>query len=232
MKSRIKKNLWWIVTAIVLFFPIAFIICNLSVGFSDKLFVGGIPFVVLFFILSVIGVVANKIKRMVLKILWIILGFLLYVIVWIFTLFVIVLSAPDMEENMENRKEGIRDMIYSEFDNEDHLDNVVGIQLPQYNIVDSECVFASSFPTETEYDVKLKIHFPQGLPQSVWSEVSELASNNASNPLSECNVINKWGFDKYDHEIIYYQSEDSINIGCVVAFRYQCDTVHVTCYKW
>ena len=208
MKSSIKKNLWWIITSIVLFSPIAFIICSLSFGFSDKLLAGVVSFVLLFLIWMIIGLVANKIKRIILKILWVILGLLLYAIVWFFIVFFIGLSESYTEENMENRKEGIRDMVYREFNEENYLDNIVGVQLPQYKIVDSECTSFSLPPTETEYNVELKIYFPKGLPKSVWNEISELAIKNASNPHSKGNVINKWEVDKDNPKIIYYESED------------------------
>jgi hypothetical protein len=123
-------------------------------------------------------------------------------------------------------------MIYREFDEADYLDNIVGIQLPQYRIVDSECTYVTFPPTETEYNVNLKIHFPEGLPDSVWKEISKNASNKASNPLSDCEVINEWGVCEDNPEARIYKCENSRNKGCAVTFESNSDTVYVTCYKW
>lgn len=136
------------------------------------------------------------------------------------------------EENIETRKEGIRDMVYREFNENEHLDNILGIQLPTYKIVDSKCDYASNPPTETEYDVKLKIYFPKGLSSSIRKEIHKLASEKASNPLSKGDVINEWRFGEDNPKEIFYQTEDTSNVGCVVMFKPQCDTVYVTRYKW
>ena len=109
---------------------------------------------------------------------------------------------------------------------------IVGIQLPQYRIVDSECTYVTFPPTETEYNVNLKIHFTEGLPNSVWKEISKNASNKASNPLSGCEVINEWGVCEDNPEARIYKCENSRNEGCTVTFESNCDTVYVTCYKW
>jgi hypothetical protein len=142
------------------------------------------------------------------------------------------MSQPITEEDVENRKEDFRDMVYREFDEDDHLDKVVGVQLPQYKIVDSECKYVSFPPAETEYDVKLKIYVSEGISESVWNEIYELASKKASNPHSESDVINKWELDEDNPNIIYYTSEDNMNVGCTVTFKQSCDTIYVTRYKW
>lgn len=232
MKTAIKKNLWWIISSIVLFVPIALAIYDMQCNFSDKLSMGTIFFIALFLILAATGIIANKIKKIVFKVLWIILGFTTYAIGWIFTIFIIAFSAPITEEEIISRKEDFRDMIYREFDEADHLDNIVGIQLPQYRIVDSECTYVTFPPTETEYNVNLKIHFPEGLPDSVWKEISKNASNKASNPLSDCEVINEWGVCEDNPEARIYKCENSRNKGCAVTFESNSDTVYVTCYKW
>ena len=232
MKSKIKKNLWWIISSIVLFIPIAFGICNIQGTLSDKLSFGAISFVFLFLILAIIGVVANRIKKNILKALWIILGLLIYAIGWIFTFLFIAFSMPITEEDVNSRKESFRDMIYREFDATDYLDSIIGIQLPQYKIVDSECTYVTFPPTETEYNVNLKIYFEEGVSTSVWKEIQGRASNKASNPLSDCEVINEWGFSEDNLEIICYRQEDANNVGCTVTFKSNCDTIYVTCYKW
>ena len=232
MKSKLKKNLWWIISSIALFIPMASLIGNISNDFSDVLSVGAISFVVLFLIWAIIGLVANKIKNIALKVLWIILGLSVYAIVWLFIILLIAMSQPITEEDVENRKEAFRDMVYCEFDENDHLDKVVGVQLPQYKIVDSECKYVSFPPAETEYDVKLKIYVSEGISESVWNEIYELASKEASNPHSESDVINKWKIDEDNPNIIYYTSEDNMNVGCTVTFKQSCDTIYVTRYKW
>ena len=49
---------------------------------------------------------------------------------------------------------------------------------------------------------------------------------------SESQVINKWDFDEDNPNQIVYQWEDSSNVGCIVTFKPNCDTVFVTRYKW
>lgn len=232
MKSKLKKNLWWIISSIALFIPMASLIGNISNDFSDVLSVGAISFVVLFLIWAIIGLVANKIKNIALKVLWIILGLSVYAIVWLFIILLIAMSQPITEEDVENRKEAFRDMVYREFDKTEHLDKVVGVQLPQYQIVDSRCDYVTFLPAETEYAVKLKIYFPEGISESVWYEMYKLASANALNPHSESDVINKWKIDEDNPNIIYYTSEDNMNVGCTVTFKQSCDTIYVTRYKW
>ena len=232
MKNTIKKNLWWIISSIILFVPIALGINSLPYNFCEKLSQGSIFFILLFLVLAITGIIANKIKKIVFKVLWIILGFTIYAIGWIFTIFIIAFSAPITEEEIISRKEDFRDMIYREFDEADYLDKIVGIQLPQYRIVDSECTYVTFPPTETEYNVNLKIHFTEDLPNSVWKEISKNASNKASNPLSVCEVINEWGVCEDNPEARIYKCENSRNEGCTVTFESNCDTVYVTCYKW
>ena len=232
MKSKLKKNLWWIISSIALFIPMASLIGNISNDFSDVLSVGAISFVVLFLIWAIIGLVANKITNIALKVLWIILGLSVYAIVWLFIILLIAMSQPITEEDVVNRKEAFRDMVYREFDETEHLDKVVGVQLPQYKIVDSECKYVSFPPAETEYDVKLKIYVSEGISESVWNEIYELASKEASNPYSESDVINKWELDEDNPNIIYYTSEDNMNVGCTVTFKHSCDTIYVTRCKW
>lgn len=232
MKSKIKKNLWWIISSIVLFVPIAVIISGLSKSFSDTLLDGVVFFIPLFLIWAIIGLIANKIKKVVFKILWIILGLSVYAISWLLIIVIIAMSQPVTEEDIENRKEAFRDMIYCEFAEDEHLDKVLGVQLPQYRIVHSECDYVTFFPTETEYNVELKVCFPKGIPNSVWNEIQGLASAKASNPLSEDDVINEWGISEDCPETIFYKSEDSANVGCIVTFNHRCDTVYITRYKW
>mgnify|MGYP003306667002 CR=1 FL=1 len=122
-------------------------------------------------------------------------------------------------------------MTYDKYVSE-YLDTLIGIQLPSYKIVDSECDYVTFFPTETEYNVELKIHFPEGLSDSIRDEIYKLASEKASNPHSKGNVINEWSFSENNPKEILYQTEDASSVGCVVMFRPQCDTVYVTRYKW
>ena len=232
MKSKLKKNLWWIISSVVLFIPIALATYGMPYDFGDRLSVGAISFISLFLILAITGIIANKIKKVAFKVLWIILGLLVYLIGWIIVIYMIGIGYSISDENYEHRVEAFRDMVCREFDENGHLDKVVGVQLPQYQIIDSECKYVSLPPTETEYTVELKIYFPKGLPKSVWNEIHELASKKASNPNSEDNVINKWEIDEDNPNIIYYTSEDNMNVGCNVTFVQSCDTVYVTRYKW
>ena len=93
------------------------------------------------------------------------------------------------------------------------------------------CYSTSFFPAETEYNVELKIHLPEGVSDSIRDEIRKLASEKASNPLSKGNVINEWGFGEDNSKEIFYRIEDVSNVGCVVMFKPQCDTVYVTRYK-
>ena len=232
MKKNLKKNLWWIISSIVLFIPIACLIYDLSIKISEKIEIGCILFAIQLIIGAIIGVVANKIKRIFLKILWIIVGLVINAIFWIFSIVFLAFCQPITEEEFNNRKEEFREMIYNEFNEENHLDKVVGIQLPQYRIIDSECTSISVPPTETEYDVKLKIVFPEGLPKSVWKKIAEKGEKKAPNPLSEDRVINKWQFGKENADAITYHCENKSNVGCIVTFKPDCDTVYINCYKW
>ena len=108
MNTIIKKNLWWIISSIVLFLPIAFFVCNIDGTLSEKLMVGVVPFILLFVICAITGVIANKIKIVVLKILWIILGLAIYALVWFMTVICLSFLVPTTEEDYENRKEDFR----------------------------------------------------------------------------------------------------------------------------
>ena len=231
MSPKIKKNLWWIITSIALYVPMAILINTMSCKFNEKMWLGVLFFVFLFVVWALIGLIANKIKKTVYKMLWIILGFLAYAVCWFVSIVFIAMFEPVTEEDFQNRKEAYKEMVYDEFKEEDHLDEVVGIQLPQYTIVRSACDYVTFPPAETEYDVELDIHFPGGL-SDVWDEIYDLASRKASNPHSKDKVINEWGFDNKNPEIIYYKSENESNVGCCVVFKPQCDTVYVTRYKW
>ena len=232
MKNSVKKNLWWVISSIVLFVPIAWIIHSLQCDLGEKLSMDAIFFIPLFLIWAITGVVANKIKKVVLKVLWVILGLVTYVFGWLFVIVLLAMSTPVTQEEVECRKEGSREMICREFNEEDHLDKIVGIQLPQYRIVDSECTYVTFWPTETEYNVNLKIHFPKDLPASVWKEIREKASNNASNPLAEEWAKNEWSVSEETPGVVSYRYEDFANVCCSVTFESNCDTVYVTRYKW
>lgn len=232
MKNFLKKNLWWIISSIVLFIPLACLLYGLSIKTGEKIVIGCILFAVQFLIGATTGIVANRIKKIFFKVLWIIAGFVINLMFLIISLVFMAFCEPITEEEFNNRKEGFREMIYNEFNEENYLDKVVGIQLPQYRIVDSECISISVPPTETEYEVELKILFPEGLPKSVWKEITELAGKEAPNPLSEDKIINKWFFSEGNPKAISYQCENESNVGCTVTFKPDCDTVYVTSYKW
>ena len=102
-------------------------------------------------------------------------------------------------------------------------------------IPDNRClkmhVVSEMFSSETEYDVALSLCFPEGLTKSFWSEIHKLASEKATNPKYEGDVINKWDFGENNLNLIVYQCEDSSNVGCDVTFKPKCDTVLVRNYK-
>ena len=231
MKNSVKKNLWWI-SPIVLFIPLACLLCSLSITTGEKIVIGCILFAIQFLIGAITGFVANRIKKIFFKVLWIIVGLFINAIFWIIALLFMAFCEPITEEEYNGRKESFREMVYNEFSEENHLDKVVGIQLPQYRIVDSECTYVTFWPAETEYNVNLKIHFPKGLPTSVWKEIREKASNNASNPLAEEWVKNEWSVSEETPGVVSYRYEDFANVGCSVTFESNCDTVYVTRYKW
>ncbi len=232
MKNFLKKNLWWIISSTVLFIPLACLLYGLSIKTGEKIVIGCILFAVQFLIGATTGIVANRIKKIFFKVLWIIAGFVINLMFLIISFVFMAFCEPITEEEFNNRKEEFREMIYNEFNEENHLDKVVGIQLPQYRIVDSECISISVPPTETEYEVELKILFPEGLPKSAWKEITELTGKEAPNPLSEDKIINKWFFREGNPKAISYQCENKSNVGCTVTFKPDCDTVYVTGYKW
>jgi energy-coupling factor transporter transmembrane protein EcfT len=231
MKNFLKKNLWWIISSIILFIPLACLIYGLSIGTDEKIVIGCILFAVQFLIGAITGIVANRIKKIFFKVLWVIAGFVIDAMFLIISLVFMTFCEPITEEECNDRKESFREMIYNEFDEENHLDKVIGIQLPQYRIVDSECISISVPPTETEYEVELKILFPEGLPKSVWKEITDLAEKEAPNPLSEDRAINRWHFEKDNADAITYHCENESNVGCTVTFKPDCDTVYVNSYK-
>ena len=227
-----KKNLWWIIYSIILFSPIACLLHSISITTGEKIVIGCILFTIQFLIGAITGIVTNKIKKIFFKVLWIFAGLVVNAIFWIISILFMAFCEPITEDEFNSRKEGFREMIYSEFNEENHLDKIVGIQLPQYRIVDSECISISVPPTETEYEVELKILFPDGLPKSIWNKIEELAAAEAPNPLSEDKVINRWYLREENPDVITYHCENSHNVGYTVTFKSNCDTVYVNRYKW
>ena len=73
MKNKIKKNLWWI-SPIVLFIPLACLLCSLSITTGEKIVIGCILFAIQFLIGAITGFVANRIKKIFFKVLWVIAG--------------------------------------------------------------------------------------------------------------------------------------------------------------
>ncbi len=235
MKNLLKKNLWWIISSIVLFIPLACMLHSLSIAADEKIVIGCILFAIQFLIGAIAGVVANKIKKILFKVLWVITMLVVNAIFWIISIVFMAFCEPITEDELNCRKEEFREMVYSEFDEENHLDKIVGIELPQYKIVDSECTYVSIPPTETEYDVKLKIHFPDGLPQSLWNDITELASTEAANRQADDNedkVINRWFFKEENPKAISFQCENKSNVSSTITFESDCDTVYVSRYKW
>jgi energy-coupling factor transporter transmembrane protein EcfT len=232
MKNFLKKNLWWIISSIVLFIPLVCLLYDLSIGTDEKIAIGCILFAVQFLIGAITGFVANRIKKIFFKVLWVMTGLAVNAMFLIISILFMTFCEPITEEELNGRKESFREMIYNEFDEENHLEKVIGIQLPQYRIVDSECFYVSVPPAETEYDVELKILFPEGLPKPVWKQITELASTEAPNPLSEDKVINKWFFGEENPKVVSYQCENERNVGSTVTFKPNCDTVYVRRYKW
>lgn len=229
MNAKLKKNLWWIISGVVLFVPLGLVINSLSMEVSEKLSGAALFFAITFVLVAVVGLVANKIKPIVLKVLWIILGVAFYLVYLTFTLLVILMSQPD---DLEGRKAAFETMVVEEFSPADYLDKMVGIDLPEYDIVESCCTYVSSFPSETEYEVDVKLYLPKGMSKSLWRQITELAKTKAANPDPFGEVINEWYFDSENPGQICYKTEDSTNVGCVVTFKPKCDTVYVHRYKW
>ena len=169
---------------------------------------------------------------MLLKIIWIILGLIGSLFYILFVCIFLAMFEPVTDKDVAAHEESYRDMVHSEFEVDNYLDEVVGIELPKYEIVASECTYASMFPAETEYDVELNIYFPEGLSTSLWDKFHKLASDKAPNTKYNGYVINKWDFDENDSNQIVYQCENSSNVGYTVNFKPKCDTVFVTSYKW
>ena len=232
MNTIIKKNLWWIVSSIVLYIPIILVITALSARISDKFLIVLVSSFILLVICSIVGIIANRIKKVVFKIIWILFGFVGYLLYLLSVCITITMFESVTQEDIVSHKESYRESITSEFEVNNYLDEVVGIELPKYEIVASECIFASMFPAETEYDVEIKILFPEGLPTSLWDEIHKLASDKAPNTKYNGYIINKWDFDEDNTNQIVYQWEDSSNVGSIVTFKPNCDTVFVTRYKW
>lgn len=234
MNAGIKRNLWWIISSIVLYIPIVILFYESYVELDVKLLLGFVSFMGFVAICASIGVIANNIKNTLLKIIWIVLGFVGCLLYLFCVVVLLVIAEPMLDEDsetIESNNESYREMICSEFEVENHLDDVVGLEMPEYKIIESECYYASMFPSETKYDVALSLCFPEGLTKSFWSEIQELASEIAPNPKYEGDLINKWDFGENNPNLIVYQCEDSSNVGYVVTFKPKCDTVLVISYK-
>jgi energy-coupling factor transporter transmembrane protein EcfT len=232
MNVKIKKNLWWLISSIALAIPIVLVINELSVKLGEKLLLGIVSYLILLVICAIVGIIANKIRKVLLKIIWIILGFIGTLFYILSVCIILAMFEPVTDEDISAQEESYRDMVHREFEADNYLDEVVGIELPKYEIVASECTYASMFPTETEYDVELNIYFPDGLSTSTWDKIHKLASEKAPNVKYNGYVINKWDFDEDNTKQIVYQWENSSNVGCIVTFKPKCDTVFVTRYKW
>lgn len=232
MNLKIKKNLWWIISSIVLAVPIVLLINELPVKLGEKFLIGTVSCLILIVICAIVGVIANRIGKVLFKIIWIILGFIGYLFYILFVCVLLAMLDPVTDEEIAAHEESYRDMVHREFEVDNYLDDVIGIELPKYEIVASKCTYASMFPAETEYDVELNIYFPDGLSTSLWDEMYRLASEKAPNVKYNGYVINKWDFDEDNTKQIVYQWENSSNVGCIVTFKPKCDTVFVTRYKW
>ena len=232
MNLKIKKNLWWIISLIVLAVPIVLLINELPVKLGEKFLIGTVSCLILIVICAIVGVIANRIGKVLFKIIWIILGFIGYLFYILFVCVLLAMLDPVTDEEIAAHEESYRDMVHREFEVDNYLDDVIGIELPKYEIVASKCTYASMFPAETEYDVELNIYFPEGLSTSLWDEMHRLASEKAPNVKYNGYVINKWDFDEDNTKQIVYQWENSSNVGCIVTFKPKCDTVFVTRYKW
>ena len=232
MNLKIKKNLWWIISSIVLAVPIVLLINELPVKLGEKFLIGTVSCLILIVICAIVGVIANRIGKVLFKIIWIILGFIGYLFYILFVCVLLAMLDPVTDEEIAAHEESYRDMVHREFEVDNYLDDVIGIERPKYEIVASKCTYASMFPAETEYDVELNIYFPDGLSTSLWDEMYRLASEKAPNVKYNGYVINKWDFDEDNTKQIVYQWENSSNVGCIVTFKPKCDTVFVTRYKW
>ena len=232
MNLKIKKNLWWIISSIVLAVPIVLLINELPVKLGEKFLIGTVSCLIHIVFCAIVGVIANRIGKVLFKIIWIILGFIGYLFYILFVCVLLAMLDPVTDEEIAAHEESYRDMVHREFEVDNYLDDVIGIELPKYEIVASKCTYASMFPAETEYDVELNIYFPEGLSTSLWDEMYRLASEKAPNVKYNGYVINKWDFDEDNTKQIVYQWENSSNVGCIVTFKPKCDTVFVTRYKW
>lgn len=212
--------------------PIVLLINELPVKLGEKFLIGTVSCLILIVICAIVGVIANRIGKVLFKIIWIILGFIGYLFYILFVCVLLAMLDPVTDEEIAAHEESYRDMVHREFEVDNYLDDVIGIELPKYEIVASKCTYASMFPAETEYDVELNIYFPDGLSTSLWDEMYRLASEKAPNVKYNGYVINKWDFDEDNTKQIVYQWENSSNVGCIVTFKPKCDTVFVTRYKW
>lgn len=181
MNLKIKKNLWWIISSIVLAVPIVLLINELPVKLGEKFLIGTVSCLILIVICAIVGVIANRIGKVLFKIIWIILGFIGYLFYILFVCVLLAMLDPVTDEEIAAHEESYRDMVHREFEVDNYLDDVIGIELPKYEIVASKCTYASMFPAETEYDVELNIYFPDGLSTSLWDEMYRLASEKAPN---------------------------------------------------
>ena len=130
MNLKIKKNLWWIISSIVLAVPIVLLINELPVKLGEKFLIGTVSCLILIVICAIVGVIANRIGKVLFKIIWIILGFIGYLFYILFVCVLLAMLDPVTDEEIAAHEESYRDMVHREFEVDNYLDDVIGIELP------------------------------------------------------------------------------------------------------
>ena len=116
MNVKIKKNLWWLISSIALAIPIVLVINELSVKLGEKLLLGIVSYLILLVICGIVGIIANKIRKVLLKIIWIILGFIGTLFYILFVCIILAMFEPVTDEDISAQEESYRDMVHREFE--------------------------------------------------------------------------------------------------------------------
>lgn len=93
MITKHKKDLLWIIVFIVLYLPFPLLLSLLDYSFFETIYIAVLLFVTLLIVIGLIRCVTNKIKKVSFKMLWLLLGFVIYVAYFILAINIMV---PDV----------------------------------------------------------------------------------------------------------------------------------------
>lgn len=94
MDTKHKNNLWWVLVFIILYIPFPLLINLLDFSLFKTICIAVLLFATSLILIGVIKHVTNKIKKVIFKVLWLLLGFVVYVAYFIIAINLVV---PEVE---------------------------------------------------------------------------------------------------------------------------------------